>query len=111
MIFRIILIVSIFILPGCDGQKGLLSSIVTDTASGYSKGVFMDGTPDIRNGDSYSVGWANGCSTYTSILGEGWLRLNEIIIDADKMVEDDLYYSGFSDGAAYCTFYYDWDIH
>jgi hypothetical protein len=57
--------------------------------------------------DSYSIGWRDGCNTYTGIIGEGLLRNYDYAMDNNRALKDKDYYLGFRVGQDYCTYYLD----
>ncbi|NDF12554.1 MAG: hypothetical protein EB060_07075 [Proteobacteria bacterium] len=59
--------------------------------------------------DSYSVGWRDGCQTFTGAVGEGLLRTQPFSYDINRALEDSDYYKGWRAGMTYCTYYTDYD--
>jgi len=64
-----------------------------------------------KGDDSYSQGFRKGCVVFSSIVGGGILRVNNLNLDGYRLARDKLYTRGFMDAASYCTFFLDWDTH
>lgn len=61
--------------------------------------------------DSYSVGFRDGCDTFSGVMGGAMMRLLPTKIDADRLSKDRWYVRGFQDGSTFCTFRIDWEVH
>ena len=72
----------------------------------------FSGTPgNEQKDDPYAQGFQQGCTNATATIGAGSYRLNSIKIDGYRLLDDNKYLKGFSDGMTYCTFRLDWETH
>lgn len=64
--------------------------------------MFLRNLP--QGNDSYSVGFRDGCNTYMGIIGTSVLQFKEFRQDNARMIEDQMYATGYEDGRNHCTY-------
>lgn len=57
--------------------------------------------------DSFSQGWRDGCNSYLSFTGSGFIQARDFTYDINRSLTDKMYASGFREGASLCMYYTD----
>jgi hypothetical protein len=95
--------------PGRDGTPGLWGRIA-DVFRPWDNSPAHD-TCDFKGKSSYGSGFYDGCRTYNAAVGVSTWQMIKPKFRPACFVKDANYQRGFNDGAHFCTYKNDWDMH